>query len=71
MDRGELVPDELVCQMVANRLAQPDCARGFILDGFPRTVEQAEWLDKYLAENHFFETEEGAGAGCDPIRGGV
>ena len=59
MERGEFVPDELVCQMVANRLAQPDCARGFILDGFPRTVKQAEWLDKHLAENHFFETEKG------------
>src|SRR5438105_11855185 len=48
MDRGELVPDELVCDMVAARLAQPDCARGFILDGFPRTVPQAEWLDNLL-----------------------
>ena len=59
MDRGELVPDELVCQMVAHRLAQPDCALGFILDGFPRTVKQAEWLDKHLAEYHFFETRKG------------
>jgi adenylate kinase len=50
MERGDLVSDELVCQMVANRLEQADCARGFILDGFPRTVSQAEWLDKYLAE---------------------
>jgi adenylate kinase len=59
MERGELVPDELVCQMVAHRLAAPDCAPGFILDGFPRTVKQAEWLDKHLAEFHFFETEAG------------
>jgi adenylate kinase len=59
MDRGELVPDELVCQMVAHRLAQPDCALGFILDGFPRTVKQTEWLDKHLAEYHFFETGKG------------
>jgi adenylate kinase len=59
MERGELVPDELVCHMVADRLAQPDCARGFVLDGFPRTVKQAEWLDKHLAENRFFETEKG------------
>jgi len=51
MDRGELVPDELVCDMVAARLAQSDCVRGFILDGFPRTVKQAEWLDGLLAKS--------------------
>ena len=45
MARGDLVPDELVCGMVADRLMQADCVRGFILDGFPRTVRQAEWLD--------------------------
>jgi len=48
MERGDLVPDELVCDMVASRLQEADCARGFILDGFPRTVRQAEWLDKQL-----------------------
>jgi len=49
MGRGELVPDDLVNQMVAARLAEPDCARGFILDGFPRTLAQAEWLDSQVA----------------------
>ena len=53
MDRGELAPDDLVCDMVRERLAQPDCDRGFILDGFPRTIGQAEWLDRLL-ENRIF-----------------
>ena len=44
MKRGELVPDQLVCDLVVERLAQPDCANGFMLDGFPRTVPQAEAL---------------------------
>jgi adenylate kinase len=51
LDDGKLVPDELVCDMVAARLAEPDCRRGFILDGFPRTVYQAEWLDGFLSRN--------------------
>ncbi|MGD0801595.1 MAG: adenylate kinase [Terracidiphilus sp.] len=49
MGRGELVPDSLVNEMVAVRLQQPDTANGFILDGFPRTLGQAGWLDGRLA----------------------
>jgi adenylate kinase len=50
MDRGELVPDEVTVAMVRERLKEPDCANGFILDGFPRTIPQAEALDKVLAD---------------------
>jgi adenylate kinase len=50
MDAGQLVPDEVVIRMVKDRLAQPDCEGGFMLDGFPRTVPQAEALDAALAE---------------------
>ena len=46
IDKGELVPDEVVVAMVKERLAEPDCANGYILDGFPRTIAQAEALDK-------------------------
>jgi len=49
MGRGELVPDSLVNDMVAARLEEPDTARGYILDGFPRTLVQATWLDERLA----------------------
>ena len=49
MSKGQLVPDHLVNQMVEARLTQPDCSAGYILDGFPRTLAQAEWLDEYLA----------------------
>jgi len=49
MQRGELVPDSMVNEMVAVRLLEPDTARGYILDGFPRTLPQATWLDGRLA----------------------
>ena len=49
-DKGALVPDELVVRMVEDRLAQDDCKPGFLLDGFPRTVVQAEALDALLAK---------------------
>ena len=49
MDRGELVPDEIVVGIIAERLDQPDCAKGAVFDGFPRTIAQADALDKMLA----------------------
>jgi adenylate kinase len=50
MDAGQLVPDDVVIRMVKDRLSQPDCAKGFMLDGFPRTLPQAEALDVALGE---------------------
>ena len=49
LDSGELVPDEVVVAMMLERLTQPDCKRGFLLDGFPRSVTQARALDEHLA----------------------
>jgi adenylate kinase len=50
MDRGELVPDDVVVAIIAERIDRPDAKRGFVLDGFPRTVPQSEALDRLLAE---------------------
>ncbi len=53
MDRGDLVPDSIVLGMVEERLQRPDCAKGFIFDGFPRTLPQAEELDRILERRGF------------------
>lgn len=52
MNKGELVPDDLVLEIAADRLMEEDCRSGFLLDGFPRTVYQAEQLDKFLTEKN-------------------
>lgn len=52
MDKGSLVPDELTCDLVVDRIHQDDCANGFVLDGFPRTIPQAEALDKALTKDN-------------------
>jgi adenylate kinase len=67
MDRGELVSDDLVCDMVADRLKVADCVRGSILDGFPRTVRQAEWLDGYLEQLRAGRDEAGQMACAPPV----
>ena len=50
MEAGQLVPDDLVIRMISQRIDEPDCAQGFLLDGFPRTTAQAEALDAMLAK---------------------
>jgi len=64
MARGELVPDELLYGMVAERLREVDCQPGFILDGFPRTAGQAGWLDEFLKQELFDNSNPGK---CLPI----
>jgi adenylate kinase len=53
MERGELVPDSLVLKMVAARIEQPDCSHGFVFDGFPRTVAQAQYLGEMLKQHGY------------------
>src|ERR1700686_3862058 len=53
MERGELVPDEIVLSMVEDRIAQPDCRNGFVFDGFPRTVAQAGDLERICQKQKF------------------
>jgi adenylate kinase len=62
MDQGQLVPDQMVNDMVGARLTQPDVERGYILDGYPRTLGQAEWLDAHLVT-----LEKAAGAAVLPL----
>ena len=52
LERGEFASDEMIIEMVKNRITEPDCAQGFILDGFPRTLPQAEVLEDLLAEQN-------------------
>lgn len=59
MDQGQLVPDEIVNDMVGARLTHPDVEHGYILDGYPRTLGQAEWLDAHLSSTAV-ERQEGA-----------
>ncbi|HVM93325.1 MAG TPA: adenylate kinase [Terriglobales bacterium] len=66
IDRGELVPDDLMYGIVAERLRQNDARRGFVLDGFPRTAAQAGWLDAFLRKE-FFDNGASGPRASDPV----
>jgi len=74
MDAGELVPDDIIIALIQGRIGKPDCHNGFILDGFPRTVPQAEALDRMLAQrdlrlDHVIEFEVAEAALLDRLTG--
>ena len=64
MERGELVPDEIVLGMVEDRIAQPDCANGFVFDGFPRTLAQAAALERICRAAQVWVHHRVAHGGC-------
>jgi adenylate kinase len=74
MDSGQLVPDNVIIGMIADRISQPDCRDGFVLDGFPRTLAQAQALDEMLAQrdlrlDHVIEFEVDEAAIVDRLAG--
>ena len=74
MDSGQLVPDDIIIDMIADRIDQPDCRNGFVLDGFPRTLAQARALDQMLAKrsrrlDHVIEFEVDEAALVDRLAG--
>src|SRR5262245_9656312 len=74
MDSGQLVPDDIIIDMIADRIERPDCRSGFVLDGFPRTLAQAQALDRMLARrdhrlDHVIEFEVDEAALVDRLAG--